>query len=243
MQVVMLICGCTISALLSKVCFTTCAGVQSSSAISGFLAQRSDDSRVAPAEQLQLFSFCSVGAALLGASGIALGLTRQKSRVSMQYTTQMILPAYAWLKVGYKTKDLQPGDLKTVAVAGCDICIGKTASGKLFGLGDKLPPTGISLSVGGEVQGEKVKEAQYGNIFDAFTGEPEGPWCPEPPLVGAFVGAFMGGAYPVATFETREAFLSGDVEILLDTNAKRAYEADYWKGILDAQGKDDGSYY
>jgi len=130
-----------------------------------------------------------------------------------------------------------------VAVAGCDVCIGKTASGKLFCLGDKLPPTGISLSVGGEVEGEKVKEAQYGNIFNPFTGEPEGPWCPEPPLIGAFVGTFMGGAYPVATFETRETFLGNDIEVLIDTNAKRAYEADYWKGLLDAQGKDDGSYY
>jgi nitrite reductase/ring-hydroxylating ferredoxin subunit len=161
----------------------------------------------------------------------------------MRYTTQMILPAYSWLKVGYKTNELQPGDLRTVAVAGCDVCVGKTATGKLFCLGDKLPPTGISLSVGGEVEGEKVKEAQYGNIFDPFTGQPEGPWCPEPPLIGAFVGTFMGGAYPVATFETRETFLGGDIEVLIDTNAKRAYEADYWKGLLDAQGKDDGSYY
>lgn len=161
----------------------------------------------------------------------------------MRYTTQMILPAYSWQRVGYKGKDLQPGDLKTVFVAGCDICVGKTASGKLFCLGDKLPPTGISLSVGGEVVGEKVKEAQYGNIFDPFTGQPEGAWCPEPPLIGAFVGTFMGGAYPVATFETRQNFLGGDIEVLIDINAKKAYEADYWKGILDAQGKDDGSYY
>ena len=29
----------------------------------------------------------------------------------------------------------------------------------------------------------------------------------------------------------------------VDTNAKKAYEADYWKGILDAQGKNDGTYY
>jgi len=46
-------------------------------------------------------------------------------------------------------------------------------------------------------------------------------------------------------FECRESgFLGGgNIEVLVDTNAKKAYEADYWKGILDAQGKDDGSYY
>ena len=29
---------------------------------------------------------------------------------------------------------------------------------------------------------------------------------------------------------------TGDVEVLVDTNAKKAYEAWYWKGLLDAQG-------
>ena len=46
-------------------------------------------------------------------------------------------------------------------------------------------------------------------------------------------------------FEVRQGgFLgSGEVEVLVDTNAKKAYEANYWKGLLDAQGKDDGTYY
>jgi len=49
----------------------------------------------------------------------------------------------------------------------------------------------------------------------------------------------------IATFEIREAgfFGGGELEIQIDTNAKAAYEADYWKGILDAQGKNDGTYY
>eukprot|EP00971_Amphidinium_carterae_P230203 4568750-Amphidinium_carterae.1 len=37
--------------------------------------------------------------------------------------------------------------------------------------------------------------------------------------------------------------LSATIEVQVDTNAKKAYEADYWKGVLDAQGKNDGTYY
>lgn len=47
----------------------------------------------------------------------------------------------------------------------------------------------------------------------------------------------------LATFECREAFFGNDVEVLVDINAKRMYEANYWKGLLDAQGKNDGTYY
>merc|ERR1712187_372857 len=84
---------------------------------------------------------------------------------------------------------------------------------------------------------------QYGSTFDVFTGMPEGEWCPEPPVLGGLIGAFMGGPQAVAVFEVRESLFGGDIEVQVDTNAKKAYEADYWKGVLDAQGKDDGTYY
>eukprot|EP00438_Fugacium_kawagutii_P036338 Skav209030 [mRNA] locus=scaffold1809:45841:46401:- [translate_table: standard] len=160
-----------------------------------------------------------------------------------KYTTKTIIPSLAWLKTGFKGGDLGVGELRGIGLAGCDVCIGKTESGKLFALGDKAPPTGISLSVGGTVVGEKVVDAQYGNTFDAFTGQPEGDWCPSPPIIGSFVGWFMGERQALASFEVREAFFGGEVEVLIDTNAKTAYEANYWKGLLDAQGKDDGTYY
>eukprot|EP00438_Fugacium_kawagutii_P028432 Skav226816 [mRNA] locus=scaffold606:27574:28302:- [translate_table: standard] len=160
-----------------------------------------------------------------------------------KYTTKTIIPSLAWLKTGIKGGELGAGELRGVGLAGCDVCVGRTDSGKLFCLGDKAPPTGISLSVGGEVAGDKVVDAQYGNTFDAFTGQPEGDWCPSPPIIGSFVGWFMGERQALATFEVREAFFGGEVEVLVDTNTKLAYEANYWKGLLDAQGKDDGTYY
>jgi len=162
------------------------------------------------------------------------------ARTPLRYTTQTITPSLTWLKAGFS---LGPGEIRVVCLAGCDVCVGKTSSGKSFAVGDKAPPTGISFAAGAEMQGDLLIEPQYGNAFNVFTGLPEGDWCPSPPFIGGLVGAFMGGPQAVSVFETREGIFGGEIEVLVDTNAKRAYEADYWKGILDAQGKDDGTYY
>jgi len=141
-----------------------------------------------------------------------------------------------------KATDFNPGDKITLCLAGQDICIGKTESGKLFAVGDKAPPTGTSISMGGEVVGETIVDGQWGCSFDVFSGDVI-EWCPSPPGIGAFVGNIMGGPQKLYVFDVRQSFLSSDVEVLVDLNAKKAYEADYWRGVLDAQGKDDGTYY
>merc|ERR1712176_55577 len=101
-----------------------------------------------------------------------------ESRTRLRYTTQTILPALSWLKTGFQSKDLSPGDLRVICLAGCDVCVGKTGGGKLFAIGDKAPPTGISFSAGADIEGNKIIEPQYGNAFDVFTGLPDGDWCP-----------------------------------------------------------------
>ena len=35
----------------------------------------------------------------------------------------------------------------------------------------------------------------------------------------------------------------GKIQVQVNVNARAEYEQGYWKGILDAQGKSDGSYY
>lgn len=200
--------------------------------------KRSPQPRSAPPSSAS--SLCAfVAAGAVGAACASAG----KRKTALRYTTQSILPSLVWLKTGFKASDLDGALLRTVSLVGVDIALGKTASGKLFALGDKAPPTGISLGIGGAVEGELVVEPQYGCRFDPFTGNPQGDWCPSPPIIGQAIGAFMGGPQALATFETRTAFLTGDIEVLVDANTRRAYEADYWKGILDAQGKDDGTYY
>jgi len=164
------------------------------------------------------------------------------AKIVAKYTTQTILPSLAWLKTGLKASDVAPGELIAAVIADLDLCIGKTASGKVFVCSDKAPPTGTSLSTGGEVEGEEVCDPQFGSRWNVFTGEVAN-WCTSPPIIGGAVGAFMGGPQMIATFDCRVPFLGNEIEVLVDTNAKKAYEAPYWKGVLDAQGKDDGSFY
>jgi len=185
--------------------------------------------------------FC-LGSVLFVGSGLR---ARRQQRTMMKYSTQKILPSLAWIKSGIKTEELKNGDYQTVCLCGLDYCVGRTLQGKLFAVGDKYPPTGQSFAAGGFVEDETIADDQFGNRWNVFTGESVGEWCPSPPLIGKFVGAFMTDGKPEALSVTdiREDFFSKEIEVLCDTNAKRAFEADYWKGILDAQGKDDGSYY
>jgi len=52
------------------------------------------------------------------------------------------------------------------------LCSGKTKDNVIFAVGDKMPPTGTSLNVGGELEGNLVVEPQFGPKFDVFSGEP-----------------------------------------------------------------------
>merc|ERR1719382_60323 len=99
----------------------------------------------------------AAGAGLVAALG-GHAARSEAGKTSLRYTTQQILPSLSWLKTGFKSKELESGEIRTVCLAGCDICVGKTAAGKLFALGDKAPPTGLSFSVGGEVRDDTVVE-------------------------------------------------------------------------------------
>lgn len=72
------------------------------------------------------------------------------------------------------------------------------------------------------------------------TGELAGDWCPFPPLVGPLLGKLQGPK-PLAVYPVREN--GGYIEALLDVDARKDFEKDYWVGILDATGKASGSYY
>merc|ERR1712061_10905 len=120
--------------------------------------------------------------------------------------------------------DLVPTELRAKNLGGTDVLVGKDGSGKIFCVGNLCPHIGTPMSEGADV---------IGDVID---------WCPSPPIIGPLTG-FVIEKKNLAVFEIRTSFFGGDIEVLIDTNAKRAYEADYWKGVLDAQGKDDGTYY
>lgn len=187
-------------------------------------------------------SKAATASALCGSSIIA-GPEAGASKTAARYTTQIILPALSWIKCGVSAKDLAPTELKAVTLAGNDVLLGKTEAGKLFCVGNLCPHIATPLSEGADVIGDVIVCPLHGSSFKTTTGELI-DWCVSPPIIGPLTGLVVEKKN-LLIFECREGGLlgGGDIEVLVDTNAKKAYEADYWKGILDAQGKDDGSYY
>eukprot|EP00418_Pyrodinium_bahamense_P095241 CAMPEP_0179042136 /NCGR_PEP_ID=MMETSP0796-20121207/16512_1 /TAXON_ID=73915 /ORGANISM="Pyrodinium bahamense, Strain pbaha01" /LENGTH=246 /DNA_ID=CAMNT_0020738513 /DNA_START=43 /DNA_END=783 /DNA_ORIENTATION=- len=166
---------------------------------------------------------------------------RRPSRTEVRYTTEKILPSFQWIKAGLKDTDLAPKELRAKTLGGCDVLIGKTEGGKLFCVGNLCPHLGTPMSEGADVFGDVIVCPLHGSSFSVLTGDLI-DWCPSPPIIGPLTGLVIEKKN-LAIIEVRTSFFGNDVEVLVDTNAKKAYEADYWKGLLDAQGKVDGTYY
>merc|ERR1712187_779559 len=146
-----------------------------------------------------------------------------------------------WIKTGLKTGDLGNCELIAKTLAGNDVLIGKDSNGKLFCVSNLCPHLGTPMSEGADVIGDVIVCPLHGSSWKFTTGELI-DWCPSPPIIGPLTGAVIEKKQ-IAIFEIRTSFFGGDVEVQVDTNAKKAYEADYWKGVLDAQGKNDGTFY
>merc|ERR1712072_1221114 len=166
-----------------------------------------------------------------------------ESKTAAQYTTQKIIPSLAWLKCGFTKNDIPNGGLKAVTLVGNDVLVGKTEAGAIFAVGNLCPHIGTPLSEGADVIGDVIVCPLHGSSWKVTNGELI-DWCVSPPIIGPLTGIVVDKKN-LLIFEVREGGLlgGGELEVLVDTNAKKAFEADYWKGILDAQGKDDGSYY
>jgi len=180
-------------------------------------------------------------ACVLAVAGVAAAVSR-RSKVARQYTTQIILPSLTWLKSGVSAGELVPGELRAVTLGGNDVLLGKTESGSLFGVSNLCPHIGTPLSEGADVIGDIIVCPLHGSSWNVKSGELL-DWCVSPPIIGPLTGILVEKKN-LFVFEVRTGlFGAGEIEVQVDTNAKKAYEADYWKGVLDAQGKNDGTYY
>merc|ERR1712228_1030264 len=188
-------------------------------------------------------SKAATASALCGASKVSALASAEAgtSKTAARYTTQIILPSLSWIKTGVSAKDLVPTQLIAVTLAGNDVLIGKTEAGKLFCVGNLCPHIGTPMSEGADVIGDVIVCPLHGSSFKVTTGELI-DWCVSPPIIGPLTGIVVEKKN-LLIFDTRTSFFGGDIEVLVDTNAKKAYEADYWRGLLDAQGKNDGTYY
>jgi nitrite reductase/ring-hydroxylating ferredoxin subunit len=130
----------------------------------------------------------------------------------------------------------KPGSATSGVAGGLAICIAVDQKGSVYALGDKCPPVNQPLSFG-KVSGNTIQDPVLGTTFNLKTGAVES-WCP------SGIGKLIGGAFTPEGVPTYPVRKSGkNLEVAVDVNYKFNYEANYWSGILDAQGKADGKYY
>lgn len=145
-----------------------------------------------------------------------------------------------WTDFAY-ARDIPAGTIGSGFRYGQELAI-INAGGGFFALSNKLPPTGqpATLAKVEKLEGQAVVvEPVSGSCFSLKTGKPVGPWCPS--LVGRFILSKLVSPTNVPVYPVRK---SGDkIQCLIDVNLKAKFEAQYWRGVLDAQGKVDGGYY
>lgn len=137
------------------------------------------------------------------------------------------------------SKELSPNSLKAGFGAGQDILIATDKGGKPFAAANVCPHIGTPLDQG-TVENGAIVCPLHRSAFDLKSGNLVGPWCPAPPLIGPLTGK-LKSPRSLQVFQCRTQ--GGKVQVLLDVNAKKRFDSNYWRGILDAQGKVDGGYY
>jgi len=177
------------------------------------------------------------GVAVLGLMGFAKAKSVLAARSG---TPEMSGGAIATKKVWVSfvnSKDCPPGQVASGFRYGQEIAVAND-KGTLYALANKLPPTGQPATFG-EIQGKGIlKEPITGTLFNMKSGKPVGEWCPT--LVGKLFRLLVGPS-DVPTYPVRKS--GNNIEVQINVNAKAQFEANYWRGILDSQGKVDGGYY
>jgi nitrite reductase/ring-hydroxylating ferredoxin subunit len=179
------------------------------------------------------------GIAVLGVMGFGKAksvLASRSGAIEMSGGAKSIPTKKVWVTFA-NAADCPPGEIASGFQFGQEIAIAND-KGKLYAIANKLPPTSQPATFG-ELEGNGIlREPITGTAFDMKTGKPTGEWCPS--LVGKLFRLLVGpqgvNVYPVRKSGSK-------IEVNINVNAKAQFEANYWRGVLDAQGKVDGGYY
>lgn len=144
----------------------------------------------------------------------------------------------AWVPL-IATSEISPGELKGVSAASQSILVSCDYDGQVYASTNICPHLGTPL-VDGSIGDGVITCAQHKSSWDLSSGELAGDWCPYPPVIGPLLGKLQG-ARKLEVFPVREN--NGQIEALINIDARADFEQDYWAGLLDAQGKATGSYY
>ena len=143
-----------------------------------------------------------------------------------------------WVTI-MSSADVRPGEINSGFQYGQEIAIAREKGGALYAMSNKLPPTGQPATFGKLAGGGIIVDPLSLSQFNLKAGgKPVGTWCPSP--VGKIIGLLVKPT-KLYTYPVRET--ANKIQCLMNVNLKAQFESNYWRGVLDAQGKVDGGYY
>jgi len=177
------------------------------------------------------------GVAVLGVMGFAKAKSALAARSADPEMSGKAIPTKkSWITF-VSAKECPPGQIASGFRYGQEIAIAND-KGSLYAIANKLPPTGQPATFATLEGKGLMKEPVTGTLFNMKTGKPVGEWCPT--LVGK-IFRLLVGPQDVAVYPVRKS--GNNIEVQINVNAKAQFEANYWRGVLDSQGKVDGGYY
>ena len=123
---------------------------------------------------------------------------------------------------------------------GLEVAIVCDQGGALYAMSNKMPPFGQPTTFA-EIGKGIITDPVTKTVFSLRDGKPQGKWCPSPPGIGPILFNLITSPTSIPTFPVRKQ--GGSLQALVNVNAKAQFESNYWRGVLDAQGKVDGGYY
>mmetsp|Transcript_11486 Transcript_11486/g.29890 ORF Transcript_11486/g.29890 Transcript_11486/m.29890 type:complete len:187 (+) Transcript_11486:72-632(+) len=178
--------------------------------------------------------------AVLGGAAAMRAPTVQVGRSAVTMRASGIKESYTWATV-LDTSDLRPGSVASGVAFNQEIAVVATPDGSLYACTNKAPPTGQPLTFSRPGADKTIQDPVCGTKWDLETGEVKpGTWMSSL-LPGAILKLFLKEPERLSVFPIRTQ--GSKVQVYLNKNAFAQYDGQYWKGILDAQGKADGGYY
>jgi nitrite reductase/ring-hydroxylating ferredoxin subunit len=177
------------------------------------------------------------GVAVLGVMGFAKAKSVLAARSADPEMSGGAIPTKkSWISF-VSAKECPPGQIASGFRYGQEIAVAND-KGQLYAISNKLPPTGQPATFATLEGKGLMKEPVTGTLFNMKTGKPVGEWCPS--LVGKLFRLLVG-PQEVPVYPVRKS--GNNIEVQINVNAKAQFEANYWRGVLDSQGKVDGGYY
>lgn len=168
------------------------------------------------------------------------GKKNEKKVPSTQMKGQVIPDKFEWVPI-LKISELARGDKIPITQDGQQLLlVVESETGEIFCTAQASPFLSYPLSQG-RTEGNAIICPQSQTKFDLETGKIMDQWCPFPPVLGPLVFGKLVPPRDLAVFPVRAK--NGNIEVYLNRNFQSQFESQYWKGLLDAQGKATGDYY